>query len=87
MYALPGQTLAQLHEDLDTALALGPPHLSIYHLTIEPNTVFAKYPPPVPEDDLAYAMLDRLTELTGAPACSATRCRPLRGPATAAGTT
>ncbi len=65
MYALPGQTLAELDEDIHTALALGPPHISIYHLTIEPNTVFAKYPPAVPEDDLAYAMLDRLTELTG----------------------
>ena len=47
MYALPGQTLAQLDEDLDQALALKPPHLSIYHLTLEPNTLFAKYPPPV----------------------------------------
>ncbi|MBK7510163.1 MAG: oxygen-independent coproporphyrinogen III oxidase-like protein [Comamonadaceae bacterium] len=65
MYALPGQTLAELDEDVHTALALGPPHISIYHLTIEPNTVFAKYPPAVPEDDMAYAMLDRLTELTG----------------------
>jgi putative oxygen-independent coproporphyrinogen III oxidase len=65
MYALPGQTLAQLDEDIHTALALAPPHLSIYHLTIEPNTVFAKYPPVIPEDDMAYAMLDRLTELTG----------------------
>ena len=64
MYALPGQTLAQLDEDVGTALALAPPHLSIYHLTIEPNTVFAKYPPTVPEDDAAYAMLDRLTERT-----------------------
>ena len=49
-----------------TALALQPPHLSIYHLTIEPNTYFAKFPPKVPEDDTAYAMLDRITELTGA---------------------
>ena len=66
MYALPGQTMAELDEDLRTALALQPPHISIYHLTIEPNTYFAKYPPPLPEDDAAYAMLDRITELTGA---------------------
>ena len=66
MYALPGQTLAQCEDDMRTALAFNPPHISIYHLTIEPNTVFAKYPPPVPEDDEAYAMLDRITELTGA---------------------
>jgi putative oxygen-independent coproporphyrinogen III oxidase len=65
MYALPGQTLAQLDDDVHIALALAPPHISIYHLTIEPNTVFAKYPPVIPEDDMAYAMLDRLTELTG----------------------
>jgi putative oxygen-independent coproporphyrinogen III oxidase len=64
MYALPGQTLAQLDLDLDMALSLAPPHLSVYHLTIEPNTVFAKFPPQVPEDDDAYAMLDRITERT-----------------------
>ena len=64
MYALPGQTLAQLNDDLELALSLSPPHLSIYHLTIEPNTVFAKYPPQVPADDDAYAMLDRITERT-----------------------
>ena len=64
MYALPGQTLADLEQDLQTALAFAPPHISIYHLTIEPNTYFAKFPPAVPEDDQAYAMLDRITELT-----------------------
>lgn len=66
MYALPGQTLAQCEADIRTALGFAPPHISIYHLTIEPNTVFAKFPPQVPEDDDAYAMLDRITELTGA---------------------
>lgn len=65
MYALPGQSMAELEEDVGTALALAPPHLSIYHLTIEPNTWFAKHPPALPEDDDAYAMLDRITELTG----------------------
>ena len=64
MYALPGQTLAQCEDDIRTALSFQPPHISIYHLTIEPNTVFAKFPPQVPEDDDAYAMLDRITELT-----------------------
>jgi len=66
MYALPGQTLAQCEADIRTALGFQPPHISIYHLTIEPNTVFAKFPPVVPEDDDAYAMLDRITELTEA---------------------
>jgi oxygen-independent coproporphyrinogen-3 oxidase len=64
MYALPGQTRAQLAEDVATALAFAPPHLSIYHLTIEPNTVFAKHPPALPEDDEAYAMMDLITERT-----------------------
>jgi len=64
MYALPGQTLEHLEEDLDTLLAFEPPHVSVYHLTIEPNTVFAKFPPQVPQDDDAYAMLDRITERT-----------------------
>lgn len=66
MYALPGQTRSDLEADLQTALALQPPHLSVYHLTIEPNTVFAKFPPQVPEDDDAYAMLDLITERTQA---------------------
>ena len=64
MYALPGQTLAECEADLDAALAFAPPHLSVYQLTIEPNTYFAKYPPPLPDDDLAAAMLDRITETT-----------------------
>jgi oxygen-independent coproporphyrinogen-3 oxidase len=60
MYALPGQDLAGLDADLSEALALKPPLLSINHLTIEPNTYIAKFPPTVPEDDLAYDMLDHL---------------------------
>lgn len=66
MYALPGQTLQNLEQDIRQALALQPPHISIYHLTIEPNTYFAKFPPVIPEEDLAYAMLDKITEMTGA---------------------
>ena len=66
MYALPGQTLQNLEQDMQQALALQPPHISIYHLTIEPNTYFAKFPPVIPEEDLAYAMLDKITEMTGA---------------------
>ena len=65
MYALPGQTLAQLDADLDTALGFQPPHLSIYHLTVEPNTQFALAPPPgLPDDDLASDMLDAITART-----------------------
>ncbi|MBL0420784.1 oxygen-independent coproporphyrinogen III oxidase-like protein [Ramlibacter sp. AW1] len=66
MYALPGQSLAQLEADVTQAMALLPPHLSIYHLTLEPNTYFAKFPPQLPPEDTAYAMLDRITEMTEA---------------------
>jgi oxygen-independent coproporphyrinogen-3 oxidase len=66
MYALPGQTLAQLSRDLEQALAHQPPHLSVYHLTIEANTAFALHPPVLPDDDEASAMLDLITEHTTA---------------------
>ncbi|HNG79318.1 MAG TPA: radical SAM family heme chaperone HemW [Burkholderiaceae bacterium] len=66
MYALPGQDLAKAAEDLRTALALQPTHLSVYHLTIEPNTRFANAPPAgLPDDDLCAEMLDQITALTG----------------------
>jgi oxygen-independent coproporphyrinogen-3 oxidase len=64
MYALPGQPMEHLEADLTQALALMPPHLSVYHLTLEPNTYFAKFPPKVPDEDLAYSMLDRIVEMT-----------------------
>lgn len=64
MYALPGQTLDDLCGDLNTALSLDPKHLSIYHLTIEPNTFFAKHPPPAVDDDLAADMLDLIVDMT-----------------------
>jgi putative oxygen-independent coproporphyrinogen III oxidase len=65
MYALPGQTLPDLQQDIAAALATGAPHISIYHLTVEPNTYFAKFPPSLPEEDTAYDMLDLITEATG----------------------
>lgn len=67
MYALPGQSLADLARDLDTALALGPSHLSCYHLTLEPNTPFASMPPPaLPDEDLAADMEQLIDERLGA---------------------
>jgi oxygen-independent coproporphyrinogen-3 oxidase len=66
MYALPGQTPAECAADVEAALAFAPPHLSIYHLTIEPNTLFAHAPPPLPDDDTAAAMLDRIVGATAA---------------------
>ncbi|MDM4764591.1 radical SAM family heme chaperone HemW [Pelomonas sp. SE-A7] len=66
MYALPGQTLEELGHELDQALAFDPPHLSVYHLTIEPNTRFAiDTPANLPDPDLASEMLDLITERTG----------------------
>ncbi len=64
MYALPGQDLAGLETDLRTALSFQPPHLSLYHLTLEPNTQFANRPPVLPDEDTSAEMLDRLVELT-----------------------
>ncbi|GAA4016617.1 radical SAM family heme chaperone HemW [Actimicrobium antarcticum] len=65
MYALPSQTMAEATEDIRTALAYAPPHLSLYHLTLEPNTVFAKFPPNVPDDDLSAEMQDMIDDVTG----------------------
>ncbi|MBR8653671.1 oxygen-independent coproporphyrinogen III oxidase-like protein [Achromobacter sp. Marseille-Q0513] len=68
MFALPGQTLAACTDDLRQALAFGTEHLSLYHLTMEPNTVFAKFPPEdLPDDDASAAMQDLVeTELAAA---------------------
>ena len=64
MYALPGQSLAEAEQDLDTAFSFAPPHLSLYHLTMEPNTVFAKYPPQLPDDDTSADMQDMIAART-----------------------
>ena len=87
MYALPGQTVAQWAQDLDTALAFEPPHLSVYHLTLEPNTYLrpirrsslTTMPPPICSTSSLSAR-----PLKG---CTATRFLPLRNPDIAAGTT
>ncbi|MEO7773155.1 MAG: radical SAM family heme chaperone HemW [Steroidobacteraceae bacterium] len=56
MFALPDQSLAGALHDVDTAIALQPAHLSHYQLTLEPGTVFAHAPPPLPAEDLAWDM-------------------------------
>ena len=67
MYALPGQTLAQARADVAAALDYRPPHLSFYHLTLEPNTLFHRHPPPLPDDDAAADIEDAVhAALTGA---------------------
>jgi oxygen-independent coproporphyrinogen-3 oxidase len=63
MFALPGQSVQACEADVREALSYGTEHLSMYHLTLEPNTVFAKYPPQVPDDDTAAVMQDRVEAL------------------------
>lgn len=60
MYALPGQSLAQALADLETAIGYAPRHLSAYHLTIEPNTLFHRHPPQLPDEEIAADMQDAI---------------------------
>ncbi|WP_158753200.1 radical SAM family heme chaperone HemW [Dyella sp. S184] len=62
MYALPQQTLDDALADVDRAVALQPTHVSHYQLTLEPNTAFAANPPPLPDDDHAWAMQEACEE-------------------------
>lgn len=66
MYALPGQTLEEARADIEAAAAFGTPHLSAYHLTLEPNTAFHRAPPPLPDADLAAQMQDVAEETLAA---------------------
>jgi putative oxygen-independent coproporphyrinogen III oxidase len=61
MYGLPGQDRGGAARDVEEALALAPAHLSHYQLTLEPGTLFAARPPPLPEEDETAAMLDECT--------------------------
>jgi putative oxygen-independent coproporphyrinogen III oxidase len=56
MYGLPDQTLEEARNDIEMAVACDVAHISAYHLTLEPNTLFHRYPPPLPDDDLAAEM-------------------------------
>ena len=60
MYALPRQTVAEAEADLAAALAFSPPHLSFYHLTLEPNTLFHRHPPPLPDEETAADIEDAI---------------------------
>jgi len=66
MYALPGQSHGEALADIRAAIAFAPAHLSAYHLTLEPNTVFHRYPPALPGDDDAAAMQEAIEEALGA---------------------
>lgn len=63
MFALPQQTLAGCMTDARKALSFGTEHLSIYQLTLEPNTVFAKFPPMLPDEDIAVLMEEGIETL------------------------
>lgn len=56
MYALPHQTMEEARKDIEAATAYGVSHISAYHLTLEPNTLFHRYPPLLPDDDLSADM-------------------------------
>jgi putative oxygen-independent coproporphyrinogen III oxidase len=60
MYALPKQTLEQAQDDIRLAIECNSTHLSAYHLTLEPNTLFHRYPPTLPDDDLAADMQEMI---------------------------
>lgn len=60
MYALPQQNLAQAKNDIQKALESGAPHISAYQLTLEPNTLFHRYPPALPTEDLAADMQEMI---------------------------
>ncbi|MBZ0096176.1 MAG: radical SAM family heme chaperone HemW [Sulfuricella sp.] len=67
MYALPEQTMEEALADIREAVSFGPQHISAYHLTLEPNTVFYNQPPALPDDDVSAAMQEAIeAELAGA---------------------
>ena len=66
MHGLPGQTPRSALGDLEAALEFAPAHLSLYQLTIEPNTLFHRHPPPLPDHDCAMDIQLALHELAAA---------------------
>jgi len=60
MYALPGQRVEDAARDAGSALSFAPPHLSFYQLTLEPNTLFHRHPPPLPDDETAADIEDEV---------------------------
>ena len=62
MYALPQQTPEEARADVEAALQAGTTHLSFYHLTLEPNTLFYRHPPALPDDDAAASMQDAIAQ-------------------------
>lgn len=60
MYALPQQGVSGALTDVETAIAFSPTHVSAYHLTIEPNTLFHRSPPALPDDDASAQMQEEI---------------------------
>ncbi len=58
--------VAEAEADVAEALAFSPPHLSFYHLTLEPNTLFHRYPPPLPDDETAADIEEAVQAKLGA---------------------
>lgn len=63
MYGLPNQNLAAAKADIETALSFKTPHLSLYNLTLEPNTYFASFPPKLPSEDEVDAIFEQNLDL------------------------
>ena len=63
MYGLPNQSLAAAKADIETALSFQTPHLSLYNLTLEPNTYFASFPPKLPNEDEIDAIFEQNLKL------------------------
>ena len=63
MYGLPNQSLRAAKADIETALSFKTPHLSLYNLTLEPNTYFANFPPKLPSEDEIDAIFEQNLEL------------------------
>lgn len=66
MYGLPQQSVAEARADIEAALSFAPPHVSTYHLTIEPNTLFHRYPPQVPDDEITAEMQEAVEQALAA---------------------
>ena len=62
MFAVPGQTVERFSADVDAILELRPDHVSLYGLTIEPGTAFARAKRPAVDDDTWRAMYDLVVE-------------------------
>ena len=61
MFALPNQSLSDVKEDITKALEIGTSHISYYHLTIEPNTFFYKFPPQLPDEEKSAEIFDLIS--------------------------